>query len=73
MEGVVPLQYVDVDDVALDEFPQLAEAVSRGDRIPMVLVGDEVKTPAAISIYWIEEQLASLGVSPFADTVKGRD
>jgi hypothetical protein len=31
------------------------------------LVGDEIKTPSSISMYWIEDQLADLGVAPFAD------
>jgi len=64
------LRYVDVDDHQLDEYPLLAQAVARGDRLPLVLVGDEIKTPAAISVYWVEEQLASLGVQPFADRPK---
>ena len=72
MDGVEPLQYVDIDDHELGEYPQLAEAVTRGDRVPMVLVGDEIKTPASISVYWVEEQLAALGVAPFADKVKGQ-
>jgi hypothetical protein len=67
MDGEAPLRYVDVDDSELEEYPRLHEAVTRGDRIPLVLVGDEIKTPAAISVYWVEEQLASLGVAPFAD------
>lgn len=71
MDGVPPLHYVDVDDLELDEYPQLAEAVARGERIPLVLVGDEVKSPAAISVYWVEEQLAALGVPPFGDSAKG--
>jgi hypothetical protein len=56
------LRYVDLDDAELQEYPALAEAVGAGGRIPLVLVGDEVKTPSGISIYWIEEQLRSLGV-----------
>ncbi len=63
---------MDVDDHELDEYPVLVEAVSRGDRLPLVLVGDEIKSPAAISVYWVEEQLASLGVQPFADRPKGQ-
>lgn len=66
MGGEQPLRYVDVDDAELAEYPALAEAVGGGERIPLVLVGDEVKSPSSISIYWIEEQLRSLGVEPFA-------
>jgi hypothetical protein len=61
-----PLRYVDVDDAELQEFPALAEAVRGGERIPVALVGDEVKSPSSISIYWVEEQLRSLGVEPAA-------
>jgi hypothetical protein len=73
MDGVAPLRYIDIADEELEEYPQLAEAVTRGDRIPLVLVGDEIQTPASISVYWVEEQLASLGVSPFADKIEGQD
>ncbi len=66
MSGERPLRYVDVDDAELDEYPSLAEPVRAGGRIPLVLVGDEVKSPSGISIFWVEEQLRSLGVEPFA-------
>lgn len=57
---------MDIDDPELAEFPQLAAAVSERMRLPMVQVGEQVKHPSGISIYWIEAQLASLGVEPFA-------
>jgi hypothetical protein len=66
MDGEHPLRYVDMDDADLNEYPALAEAAHGGSRIPLVLVGDEVKMPASISIYWIEDQLGTLGVEPFA-------
>lgn len=69
-EDAEPLHYVDVDDQELEEYPDLAQAVRSGERVPMVLVGNEVKTPAVISMSWIEEQLASLGVAPFAVMVE---
>lgn len=47
----------------MQEFPALAAAVAEGGRIPLVLVGDEVKAPTGLSVYWIEQQLAALGVS----------
>lgn len=73
MDGLEPIRYVDVDDAdLLNEYPALTEAIAKGDRIPMVLVGDEIKTPSAISSYWIEEQLASLGVAPFAKAEEER-
>lgn len=62
-----PLRYVDVDDPELDDFPVLAGALAEGREAPLVLVGDEIKAPPAISVYWIEDQLAGLGVPPFAD------
>jgi hypothetical protein len=66
MGGEEPLSYVDVDDAELHEYPSLDEAAREGGRIPLVLVGDEVKSPSGISIYWIEEQLRLLEVEPFA-------
>ena len=67
-----PLRYVDVDDPGLDDYPVLTDALAEGREAPLVLVGDEIKSPAAISMYWIEDQLAELGVAPFAD-VQGDD
>jgi hypothetical protein len=66
MGGEKPLAYVDVDDAALEGYPALAQAVREGKRIPLAQVGDEVKSPSSISIYWIEEQLRILGVDTFA-------
>jgi hypothetical protein len=61
-----PLRYVDVEDPDLARFPVLAGAVAEGHGAPLVLVGDEIKTPASISMYWVEDQLAGLGIAPFA-------
>jgi hypothetical protein len=60
---------VDIDDPELAEYPDLAAAVAERMRLPMVQVGDQVKHPSGISIYWIEAQLASLGLEPFAAPV----
>lgn len=60
MDGQHPLRYVDIDDPSLAEYPALVTALSDGERLPLVLVGDEVKSPPAISVYWIEDQLAEL-------------
>jgi hypothetical protein len=60
MDGHHPLRYIDVDDPGLTEYPVLATALSGGEGLPLVLVGDEVKSPPAISVYWIEDQLAEL-------------
>ncbi len=61
-----PLRCVDVDDPDLDDFRVLAGAMAEGRGARLVLVGDEIETPAAISMYWIEDELADLGVAPFA-------
>lgn len=60
MDGIEPLVYVDVDDSQLADYPALHDAVAAGERIPLVLVGDEVVSPTAISSYWIEDQLDRL-------------
>jgi hypothetical protein len=60
MDGLKPLIYVDIDDAELAQYPALAEAVAAGSRIPLVLVGEEVVSPTAISSYWIEDQLDKL-------------
>jgi hypothetical protein len=66
MDGERPLRYVDVDDADLAEYPSLAQMAREGARIPLVQVGDEIKHPSGISIYWAEEELRSLGVDTFA-------
>ena len=63
--GYPPLRYVDIDDSEMQDYPSLAAAAAEGRRPPWVLVGDEVKYPGAISIYWVREQLAELGVPGF--------
>ena len=45
-----PLRYVDVEDSDLVDFPVLAGAVAEGRGAPLVLVGDEIKAPASISM-----------------------
>ena len=60
------MRYVDVDDAELADHPALADAVKGGERLPVVLVGDEIKRPSSIGIYWIEEQLRELGMEPLA-------
>jgi hypothetical protein len=72
MSGEQPLRYVDVDDADLGEYPALAAAVRGGGRIPLVLVGDEVKSPSGIGIYWIEDQLRSLGAEFVATSTAER-
>jgi hypothetical protein len=66
MGGDLPLRYVDVDDAELAEYPAMAAVVREGGRVPFVRVGDEIKFPPGISIYWAEEELRSLGVETVA-------
>jgi hypothetical protein len=54
--------YVDVDSPEMAEYPALAEAVARGRGLPLVLVGDEVKSPPVLSFAWIVNELKGLGV-----------
>ncbi|GAB4245708.1 MAG: hypothetical protein Kow00122_02520 [Thermoleophilia bacterium] len=56
------VRYVDVDSPDLERFPPLARAVSEGRGIPLVLVGDTVKSPAVLSFAWIVNEFKSLGV-----------
>jgi hypothetical protein len=65
MGGQEPLLYVDADDPALAEYPLLAKAVEE-QPLPLLLVGDEVKSAEGMTIWSLEEHLASLGVEPFA-------
>ncbi len=54
--------YIDIDSPALNEYPALAEAVELGRGVPLVLVGDTVKSPAALSFAWIVNEFKVLGV-----------
>ena len=66
------MAYVDVDDAELAEYSALAESVKSGGRLPAVLVGDEVRHPESIGIFWLEEQLRSLGVDTHASSSLGK-
>ncbi|MBU2602761.1 MAG: hypothetical protein KKA32_11465 [Actinobacteria bacterium] len=46
----------------MKEYPALAEAVELGRGVPLVLVGDTVKSPAALSFAWIVNEFKALGV-----------
>ena len=62
MGGEKPLRYVDVDDTELVGVPgSWPRRSAAAGVMPLVLVGDEVKSPSGISIYWVEDQLRSLG------------
>ena len=58
----VRVAYLDVDDAALSDYPVLEEAVKSNRRLPLVLVGDEIKTPWSLSFSWIVNELKGLGV-----------
>jgi hypothetical protein len=73
MDGLKPLVYVDVEDAELAQYSALAEAVAAGGRVPLVLVGDDVVSPAAISSYWIEDQLDKLEAVAVGAGEGGRD
>lgn len=46
----------------MEEYPALAEALREGKRLPLVLVGEEVKHPWSLSFSWIVNELKGLGV-----------
>jgi len=53
---------VDVDSPQLAEYPALAEAVGEGRRVPLVLAGDAVKSPAVLSFAWFVNEFKAQGV-----------
>ncbi len=57
----VRIRYVDVDSSELAEYPSLAKAVEEGLPLPVVLSGDEVKTPPVLSFGWVVNELKAQG------------
>lgn len=55
------VSYVDVDSPEMSEYPALATAVAQGRSLPLILVGDEVKTPLVLSYSWIVNELKASG------------
>lgn len=51
-----------MDSPDMAGYPGLAEAAARGRVLPLVLVGDEVKSPPVLSFSWIVNELKGLGV-----------
>jgi hypothetical protein len=45
----------------MSDHPELAKAVAQGRSLPLVLVGDEVKSPPVLSFAWIVTELKSTG------------
>jgi len=58
----VGVTYLDISDRVIQEYPALAEALEAGKRLPLVLVGDEVKHPWSLSFSWVVNELKGLGV-----------
>ena len=73
MGGPGPRKYIDVDGPDLAEYPALETALAGGRGLPLVLVGDAVKSPPAISVYWIEDQLAELDKAAAGGNGGGND
>jgi hypothetical protein len=53
---------LDIDSPAVQEYPALVSAIEEGRSLPLVLVGEAVKTPAAISFAWIANEFKAMGV-----------
>jgi hypothetical protein len=53
---------MDVDAPEMSEYPALALAVAQGRSLPLVMAGDEVKSPPVLSFGWIVNELKTLGV-----------
>jgi hypothetical protein len=58
----VNVEYVDVDSDDIDRYPSVVDALKEGASVPLVLVGDTVKTPAVLSFSWIVNEFRGLGV-----------
>jgi len=58
----VSVAYMDVDAPEMSEYPALALAVAQGRSLPLVMAGDEVKSPPVLSFGWIVNELKTLGV-----------
>jgi hypothetical protein len=56
------IRYIDVDGPEVNEFPQVIKAVAERRPIPMVVVGETLKTPAVVSFAWVVNELRELGV-----------
>jgi hypothetical protein len=51
-----------VQSPEIAEYPALAEAVAAHGALPLVLVGETVKSPAYLSFAWIVNEFKALGV-----------
>jgi len=51
-----------VDSPEAREIPALAEALDRGESVPLVVVGDKVKKPPVVSFAWVVNEFKEMGV-----------
>jgi hypothetical protein len=51
-----------VQSPEIAEYPALAAAVAAQAPLPIVLVGEDVKTPSYVSFSWVVNEFKSLGV-----------
>lgn len=61
----VEVQYVDVDDVEIKQFPQAVELLNqRGYNLPLVLIGNEVIQSGFVGVAQITTELRQRGLVP---------
>jgi hypothetical protein len=58
----VGVTYIDAMSPKLEEYPVLRQAIEDGKPVPLVLAGEELKTPAVLSFAWVVNELRRLGV-----------
>lgn len=51
-----------MDSPEVNDYPAVATAIAERKPVPIVLVGDRVKTPPVISFAWVVNELRELGV-----------
>ncbi len=51
-----------MDSPEAQDIQAIAEALERGESVPLVVVGDEVKKPPVISFAWIVNEFKEMGV-----------
>ena len=61
----VEVEYVDVDDAEIKQFPQAVELLNqRGYNLPLVLIGDEVIQSGFVGVAQITTELRQRGLVP---------
>jgi hypothetical protein len=56
------VRYLDIDSPEVEQLPEVRQAIQERRPMPLVLVGDRVKTPAVISFAWVVNEFRELGV-----------